>query len=153
MPPAPTLDQLAAATVAAENSTPPEVAEALDPTFPEVYGYTLRPLTMGHVAVLEAINSPLVAAQATKAGARDIAAALAIISRPSAESDKLRRLGKLDDAIAAAADAVPIHAVAEVEAAIAEHIERAFAGALPMRAPGDKSPEKKMGDLAGNSPS
>jgi hypothetical protein len=143
--------ELAAITQAqrvTDSRPPAEVREAMDPEEPVISGIRLLPLSMGHMETLEAIGSPLLFG-GSAATTRDINAALFVLSHPSLESYRLRKCGKLDEAIAEFSDALPMASAKDLVDALSEHIDRAFANALPMKSRGVPA-EKKMMDSAGN---
>jgi len=141
------LEKIADAVVEAGGRTPSAVVAAFVPESPVVFGTRLRPVSLGTWLAFEKVAHPFVTG-GDNVTTYDFAAALYILSTPSAEVFRAIRENDFEAAVLAIADETPIDQIEPAVAALQAHLERAFATAMPMRS-GHEGGQKKTVASAG----
>lgn len=148
----PTLDRIAAAVEQAGSRTPSVVLNALLPEPPTVFGMRLRKFSLGSYLALEKLGHPFVVAAAggrVDVTTHDAAAALYVLTTPSADVFAAIAAGTVADEILATADRADMEDLKSSVSLLMSHIERGLEPSMPMRSASGGS-QKKTADSVGH---
>lgn len=126
------LDDIREAMEATGDGTPAVVVQAFAPESAIVMGVKLMPVSLGMWLVLEKIGSPCVD-RSSNPSDYDFAAALFVLSRPSAESRKAIQSGTFEDQVYEFAEVIPLGSFLTGMEALNQVLEAAMSTALAMR--------------------
>lgn len=147
-----TLQELEAASAESSGQTPQEVIDAFLQVKTVVAGQPLVKLTVGHDLFLAKFRHPILAGTSVTWTAQDVATALFVFSRPSADLFAMLEDGTYEAEFYAFLDTIPMGEIADCAAAIVAHWLRSRATALPMQAPAAmRNSTKKKAASAGGS--